>query len=248
MTLLLLCGASIAHATEAVPADAVVTRVAERVDAGQFKAAEADIGAALAGSGLSAETRTALEYQRERMRRILIDFSLSADDVKAQVRKRIPDLTDAEFARWDAHHMIEHKVIDGRTLYFKRSPGNLFLLSPEAAARRKVQSPLGNAQDPVTDRLRQDRAAALAGDTSSVNPRRVRMTQLMTVDADAVPAGETVRAWIPYPQAIPGQQEDIEFVASEPAQHTIAPASTAQRTVYMEKTAQAGQPTKFSVT
>src|SRR3546814_4356346 len=83
---------------------------------------------------------------------------------------------------------------------------------------------------------------------ASVLPQRVRMTQTLTVDADAVPAGKTVRAWIPYPRAIPGQQEDIRYVASVPAKHDIAPASAPQRTVYLEKPAVAGQKTVFSVT
>src|SRR3546814_17005471 len=74
------------------------------------------------------------------------------------------------------------------------------------------------------------------------------MKQTLTVDADAVPAGKTVRAWIPYPRAIPGQQEDIRYVASVPAKHDIAPASAPQRTVYLEKPAVAGQKTVFSVT
>ena len=51
-----------------------------------------------------------------------------------------------------------------------------------------------------------------------------------------------------YPRALPGQQEDIRFVSSEPAQHTLAPESTLQRTVYFERTASAGKPTTFSVT
>ena len=66
--------------------------------------------------------------------------------------------------------------------------------------------------------------------------------------SDAVPAGETVRAWIPYPQALPGHQEDIRFIASEPAVHEIAPESAPQRTVYLEKPARAGEPTGFLVT
>lgn len=74
------------------------------------------------------------------------------------------------------------------------------------------------------------------------------MTQTLTVDADAVPDGKTVRAWIPYPQALPGQQDDIDFIASVPARHAIAPESAPQRTVFMEKKAQAGQPTEFSIT
>jgi transglutaminase-like putative cysteine protease len=81
-----------------------------------------------------------------------------------------------------------------------------------------------------------------------VLPQRVRVTQTMTVEADAVPAGKTLRAWIPYPRVIPGQQEDIHFVSSQPSAHGIAPESTLQRTVYLEQAAQAGKPTAFSVT
>ncbi|HEV7776100.1 MAG TPA: transglutaminase domain-containing protein, partial [Luteibacter sp.] len=93
------------------------------IDAGHFKAAEADIAAALAQQNLPTDTREALAFQRERMRRILIDFTLDADAVKAKLRKQIPDLTDAEFARWDAAGLLEKQTIDGRTLYFKRAPG-----------------------------------------------------------------------------------------------------------------------------
>ena len=226
-----------------------VTPIIAQIDAGHFKAADTAITGALAQPGLSADTRNALAFQRERMRRILLDFTLSADDVKARVRKQIPDLSDAEFAKWNAAGLFEHQVIDGRTLYFKRSPGNLFRLSPEAVARRAVQTPIGDGpMEALNDHQRAIYKTALAEHRSSVLPRRLRMTQTLTVDADAVPAGETVRAWIPYPRSVPGQQEDIRYVASVPAQHRIAPESAMQRTVYPEKPAVAGQKTVFSVT
>ena len=223
--------------------------VIAQIDAGHFKAAQAAIETALAQPGVSAEQRQALLFQRERMRRILLDFTLSADEVEARVRKQIPDLTDAEFAKWNAAGLFEHQVIDGRTLYFKRSPGNLFRLSPEAVARRAVQAPITDGpMESLNDHQRAIFHAALDQHRASVLPQRLRMTQTLTVDADAVPAGKIVRAWIPYPQAIPGQQEDIRYVASVPAKHDIAPKSAPQRTVYLEKPAVAGQKTVFSVT
>ncbi|MEO5830472.1 MAG: transglutaminase-like domain-containing protein [Rhodanobacter sp.] len=227
----------------------IATPIIAQIDAGHFKAADAAITRALAQPGLPADTQRALAFQRERMRRILLDFTLSADDVEARVRKQIPDLTAAEFAKWNAAGLFEHQLIDGKTLYFKRSPGNLFRLSTEALARRAVQTPLiDGPMEALNDHQRAIYQAALSEHRSSVRPRRLRMTQTLTVAADAVPAGETVRAWIPYPQAVPGQQEDIRYVASVPAQHRIAPESAPQRTVYLEKPAVAGQKTVFSVT
>ncbi|WP_254063233.1 transglutaminase domain-containing protein [Rhodanobacter sp. L36] len=223
--------------------------IVAQIDAGQFKAADAAIDTSLQRPNLSAEQRNALLFQRERMRRILIDFTLSADDVKGRVRKDIPDLSDAEFARWDAAGLFEHQVIDGRTLYFKRSPSNLFRISPEALARRAVQTPItGGPMETLNDYQRAIRRTSLSQHRTSVMPRRIRMTQILSVKADAVPDGQMVRAWIPYPRAIPGQQENIVYVASDPTQHDIASASAMQRTVYLEKPAQHGRETRFSVT
>ncbi len=223
--------------------------VADLVTVGQFRAAEARIDAELQEPGLAPDTRQGLEFQRTRMRRMRYDFSLNADQVKGQVRSEIPDLTDAEFARWDAHGLFEHMEIDGERMYFRRSPSNLLRLSAAARARRKVQAPfpasdLEQASDYHREVIRQ---AKLTSHTS-VLPQRVKVTQTLTVNADAVPAGKTIRAWIPYPLAIPDQQEDIRFVSSQPAAHAIAPNSALQRTVYLEQPAQAGKPTLFSVT
>ncbi len=243
LVLLLAAAPPVASGT----ADLVAPIVAQ-IDAGHFKAAGSAIDQALKQSGIGADTRKALLFQRERMRRILLDFTLSKDDVEARVRRDIPDLGEAEFARWNAAGLFEHQRIDGRTLYFKRSPSNLFRLSAEALARRAVQTPLSaGPMESLNDHQRAIRKAALAEHRSSVLPRRVRMTQTLTVKADAVPDGETIRAWIPYPRAIPGQQQDIRYIASVPAAHRIAPPSAMQRTVYLEKIAHAGRKTVFSV-
>lgn len=223
------------------------------IDAGRYAEAESQISTALADENLPKDTRGRLEFQRERMRRILLEFSLDEQAAKVRIRKQIPDLSDAEFARWDGTGLIEHQVIDGRTLYFNRAPSNLFWLSAEARDRRKDQTPLvdGPMESPNTHH-REVRDAALAANPDSAGnnagARRIRVTQSLSVDADAVPAGETVRAWIPYPRALPGQQEDLRFLDSAPSAHRIAPESALQRTVYLEKPALAGKPTTFSIT
>jgi transglutaminase-like putative cysteine protease len=236
------------------PGNRELGTVIELVTDGQFKAADARIDAALKQSGLSPDARSAFEFQRERMQRMRLDFSLTADQVKAKLRKQIPDLTDAEFAQWDAHGLFEHMDIDGRRLYFKRAPSNLFQLSAAAVARQKeptTRTSSGLPREVNQNYIDYDRktiAEAKATGKTSVLPQRVQVTQTLTVDADAVPAGKTVRAWIPYPRADKGQQEDIRFVSSEPSAHQIAPESALQRTVYLEQTARAGQPTVFKVT
>ena len=233
----------------AFAAPALVAPIVAQIDAGHFKAADAAITAALTQPNQTPEARGALAFQRERMRRIRLDFTLDADAVKARLRKQIPDLSEAEFRAWDAAGLLEHMVIDGRTLYFNRAPGNLFRLSPQAVARRAVPTPITDGpNETLNAHHRAVLKEALATGHSSIAPNHVQVTQTLTVNADAVPAGETVRAWIPYPRAIPGQQDDIRLVTSVPAGARIAPTTTLQRTAYLEKPAVAGKPTVFSVT
>lgn len=225
-----------------------VQAVVVLVDAGRFAEAGQAIDASLARPGIATADAAALRFQRERMRRILLDFTLTADQVEARVRERIPDLTGAEFEAWDADGRFERMTIDGRTLYFNRSPSNLFRLSEAALARRANQAPLPEGpMEAPNEHHRAVLEAAAATGQSSVLPRRIRVTQTLAVDADAVPAGETVRAWIPYPRAIPGLQEDIRLLGSTPARHQVAPEPTLQRTVYLERPAVAGMPTEFAV-
>lgn len=248
-TRLLLALALLAAPFAATWATDTPTSIAALVDAGQFQAADADITQALNQPGTDAATRETLLFQRERMRRIRYDFSLDAGALKARIRKQVPDLRDDEFRDWDEHGLLERMVIDGRVMYFKRDASNIFRLSAAAAARRAHPAPFDD--DPLqvlNDYHREVRAAALQEHRSSVLPHRVRISQTLTVDADAVPAGQTVRAWIPYPKPLPGQQDDIRYVSSEPAKHELAPDAAPMRTVYFEKPAQAGKPTTFSVT
>jgi transglutaminase-like putative cysteine protease len=230
------------------PHDAVAEVIA-RVDSGRFSEAEARIAQRLATAGVGADERDALEFERERMRRMRLDFTLSAGEAKARLRREIPDLRGDEFAAWDQAGLLENLVIDGDRRYFNRAPSNLFRLSAEARARRKEQKPFndGPLEQPHPHH-REIRQQALATGKPSVAPRRVRVSYSISVNADAVPAGETVRAWLPYPRAIAGQHENLALIESSPAAHRIAPESALQRTVYLEQPAQAGQPTKFSIT
>lgn len=236
-------------ATEPLPVEPAAAKVAAAIDAGQFSAAEGMIADALRDPDLRRSAKDALGFQRERMRRILIDFSLTAEDVKDRLRRQVPDLTDEEFLRWDQHGLLEQQLIDGQLLYFNRSPSNLFRLSAEARARRAVQTPLVDGPMETLNAHHHDvRQAALTQEKSGVLPQRIRVTQSLTVDADAVPAGETVRAWIPLPRVLPGHQEDFRIVRSEPATREVAPEDVMQRTVYFEKPAAEKVPTEFSVT
>lgn len=224
--------------------DAVVAQI----DHGDFAAADARIATAISDPALSEDARAAYAFQRERMRRMRLDFTLDETAAKALVRKQIPDLRDDEFARWDAAGLIEHLDIDGERRYFKRAPSNLFRVSAEAKARRapNVPLPVDGPYENLAPHHEEVIAAAKASGASSVVPRRVEVTQSITVKPDAVPAGELLQAWIPYPRAIPGQQENITWIGPNSGA-VIAPEAAQQRTVHLQQKAVAGTPTRFEI-
>jgi transglutaminase-like putative cysteine protease len=236
------------HAT--TDSQAALLEVRQLIDGGRFKSADAQIAQALAKPSLAPSSREELAFERERMRRILLDFTLTADEAQARLRRQIPDLTPAEFAAWDAAGLLERQVIDGRTLYFNRAPSNLFRLSAAALKRRSSSRPAwtDGPMESANAHHREIRDQALATGKHSAAPRHVRVTYSITVNADAAPGGETLRAWLPFPRALKGQQENVRLIESTPAQHVVAPESTLQRTVYLEQRAEAGKPTNFSIT
>ena len=77
-------------------------------------------------------------------------------------------------------------------------------------------------------------------------PRHYHVRYTLTVDADAVPAGETVRCWLPYPRKDVPRQGDVHFIAASEPKYVFSEESCAHSTLYMEKKAVAGQPTVFS--
>jgi len=233
-------------AAQAVAASADIVAL---VDAGQFRRAEREIAATLASTSAKPDERRAAQFERERMRRIRLDFALSRADLDAKLKAAIPDASADDVARWEKSGALERLTIDGEPRYFNSAVANLLRIDKAAAARNRGKPP--SAGDGPLYRLapyhEEVRKLALASGRANVAPRRVKIGYSLTVNADAVPAGETVRAWLPFPRPQAGRQEAIRLVASEPARHEVAPESTPQRTVYLEKTAQAGKATQFSI-
>jgi transglutaminase-like putative cysteine protease len=219
------------------------------VDNGAFDSAERDLTVLLADPDITPSERAEWEFERERMRRIRLDFSLDRNAVMAKLRERIPDLSDTEFSAWTAQGLLENLRIDGETRYFKSAVGNLFRLSAEARAR--TQPPSVPETDPPLYAPHSLHAHLLHEASergqSQVNEQHLRVRHRLTLKADAVPPGAEVRAWIPYPRAIAGRQENIRLLRSEPAAAKIAAEASLQRTAFLSRNAVAGQNTEFDI-
>jgi transglutaminase-like putative cysteine protease len=222
----------------------VLSEAATLEASGRFREAEA-----LLSGGLSAASpggRPTLAFELDRLRRIRIDYSLSREGLWRQLKRSIPGVTDAEFARWISEGKFDTRVIDDTLRFLGVSRSNLFWRNPEIAARRRSaendslgeHSVLANADAIV-------QAARLSG-TPYVLPIRFAVTMRVSADSGAVPPGTPLRAWLPIPRRYEHQRE-FAVVSSSSPPIAIAPEYSPIRSASMEQPASAEGPTTFEL-
>lgn len=181
--------------------------------------------------------------------RLLVDFNKSREEVKAYIRRYIPDVTDEQLAVWEQSRALECMTIDGKKRYFHNAAPNLFRI--DKACRRIKEAKDGAYHDGYEDVDKENIPAIMreAGEATGwiVQPKRMRVTYTLSVNADAVPAGEKVRCWLPFPRRDINRQRDVTLISSTKPAH-ISPPTDPHSALYMEQAARKGQPTVFQET
>ncbi len=223
------------------------------IEQGEYTQASQIIRSKLADPKLSIEQRLNLEFELERMARIRHDFTKTEAEIREYVLQYIPTASADDFKRWEGSQALEWRMIDGEKRYFNRADRNLFRI--DAGARKiwdeqhrdAAPTPGSGANVQIDSHNARIITDVAARGRKYVQPVRLRIIQSVHVNGDVVPAGEILRCWIPFPRNIPGRQDEIRLIATEPARNIVAPDEILQRTVYLEKPAVAGEATEFSV-
>jgi hypothetical protein len=181
--------------------------------------------------------------------RIRIEFSVPEEEIFPQLNARGISWTSEDLVRWEKYNMLESKVIDGEKYYFKRAASNLKLLL-EYISRQN--NPDSVAEPDAFDLFRMDHIQEIITESDGRGglacPREILMDYRITLSAGTVPAGETVRCWLPYPRENHPCQELLAFNPSGLNEPMISPASAMHRTVYAEKKASRDEPLDFCCT
>lgn len=176
------------------------------------------------------------------MGRIRKDFNMTPAQGVALIREKMPEATDAQIDNWKATRKLEVMNIDGQEWWFRKSVRNLWLLGDEFAQVNEEER-----QESYQTRRRYFlQAMRSTPDRWGVrNWQRANITFTLDVDADAVPAGETLRVWMPFPYENI-RQRNINYVeGNHPA--TLS-TNSKHHTVYMEAVVEKGKPTHFEYT
>lgn len=195
---------------------------------------------------LSTQERSKLDSVLEISSRIRKDFTLSDSDILRKLVKYHPDITREELLQLENEHKLDVRLLDGEKRYFKNCVSNLFRLDTTYARLRNQIDGIVADTFPAFKRAHSATVIRESGVSGQpVHPVRMKLTYTIRVHADAVPAGEVIRCWMPYPRETNPRQRDIRLIKTDPESHQVSPTSDLQRTVYLEKKAVANQPTLF---
>jgi transglutaminase-like putative cysteine protease len=224
----------------------------EQIDAaeaaGQFTQAAKAIDHFIAENDLSPAEIYQLHTRKDVMNRIRIDFNKDKAAVVEYIRRYFPAVNDTMLARWEASRALESKVIDGEKRYFDRAAANLFRLDPKAIARKAAMEPPVEGRDPVlqTHLPKVVKELTTNGKTQAA-PVKMKVSYQLTLSPNAVPEGETVRCWLPYPREDNRRQSNIQLLSVSHSDYVIAPVHAPHRSIYMEQTARRDEPMTFSL-
>jgi transglutaminase-like putative cysteine protease len=222
---------------------------------GEFSKAQTEIREFLKqDTTLTSSQRLHWQFEIERLDRIRLDFRTTEQKVKDYIGKYMPSLKAEDYARLEASHALEAMTIDGEKRYFNSAARNLFRLDPQSRSVWKEahkddppDSALASEQG-LDEHIAQVMEAAVKSGKHYVKPVRMHIMQSITVNGNEVPEGEIICCWLPFPREIPGRQEQIRIIATEPQAYMVASNdSFLQRTVYLEKPSAGTAKTKFSV-
>jgi hypothetical protein len=180
--------------------------------------------------------------------RIDLDFPFTESMIDQQLKERYGALTSDEKKEWEKKNWLEWKTIDGENKYFSRAVSNLGLIRSFYLERSRRDS-LDAADPEIVYRKKHTQSIIKASENElkPVLPVNLTISYTITVNADAVPAGETVRCWLPFPKENHPRQQNVRFLSASNKDLILAPDSSTHRTIYMETKAEKGLPVIFNV-
>ena len=214
---LLLSGLAFGNAIASVPND-----IQSNFNSGNYSKVESLIKNEKKLSKFEADSLCAI------MSRIRSDFRLSYTEGIKAIQQKFPHVTKQNIDNWIAKKYIEVKNIDGELYMYRKTVSNLDRLVPELSKKRRVE----HIQEDKAKAVNAENAIKNAGGKGLSEPHNVTLKFSATVHADAVPAGETVRVWLPFP-INSERQSDATLISS--SDNVVYSKGAVHNTVYMEK-------------
>ena len=176
------------------------------------------------------------------MTRIRKDFRLTPEEGKKQLLEKVPGATDEMISEWKDKKYLETRVIDGKEWWFRKTIRNFGLLNKELFGKKIAEDKKDEYAD-VHKKCEYILSQKL-DENNTCDWKTVELTYYLEVPAGVVPAGEIIRAWLPFPYDN-GRQRNFKITSTtSPVTHS---QGSVHNTVYMEQKAVKDQPTRFEM-
>ncbi|SFL36511.1 Transglutaminase-like superfamily protein [Porphyromonadaceae bacterium KH3CP3RA] len=221
----------------------------KEIASGNFTRATGLIDSLISKRQLSEEQQRTLLFMRDSLHRVRLDFNKTRDEVVDWIEKnRLFTPSDSLLDRWEQLKILEFRIIDGEKRYFRNAAPNIFRV--DVSARKLTETPSPKTDTPLDSLL----IDAFGNKTSSgtkgkylLPKKTMKARYTLTVNADAVPDGEIVKAWLPFPRKDVSRQTDVKLLATSQSDYILSNDKTAHTSLYMEQKAVRGKPTVFWV-
>ncbi|MDP3150543.1 MAG: transglutaminase-like domain-containing protein [Ignavibacteria bacterium] len=235
--------------TTMISAQNIPEEIQKAIDSGEYTRAQKMISEYVSDNKLPDSEKEALLFESERFERIKKDFTKTSLQILAELEKILSGFSIDDLEKYEKEKSLEMIIIDGEKRYFKNAATNLFRINKELKKLKDEKFGL------VTDRLADFKKAivpvivieSIAAQKKLVYEKNLKINYTLTVKPNAVPAGEIVKCWLPYPKENHPRQQRLKLISTSEEKYIVAPDSVLQRTIYMEKKAEKDSATKFSV-
>ena len=181
-------------------------------------------------------------------KRIIIDFPYSERQIIDQISIRLPGTSTDDISRWEQNGWLEWRYINGEKRYFTRAASNLVLIK-EFNLNRPARDSSEAADRAII--FRKSHTEKIIGLSDQVNtpvlPVEMEVLYTLTVEPDAVPDGEIVRCWLPFPKDNNLRQNSVYLLGISNEDFILSPDSSVHRSIYMENRAEKGKPVVFQI-
>jgi hypothetical protein len=224
------------------------TDLHKEIDAGNHNNASMIIDSLIGFSNLTELEKNELFFKKDLMDRIEKDFTRNQSYIFNQLKKYYPHLTVEMIDSWEASKALEVKLINGEKRYFKNAIPNLFRIDKDA---KKVKQRVdGISENKLTDFLSLHISLLLQEYEITkrrlLKPVKFRINYKLEVKPDVVPAGETIRCWLPFPRQNNIRHQNINLMEVNSADYLISKNEFSHSTIYIEHVAEPNKPTIFS--
>jgi len=234
--------------TTLISAQNIPEEIQKAIDSGEYTRAQKMISEYVSDNKLPDSEKEALLFESERLERIRKDFTKNRDQILTELEKMLPGFSFGDLEKYERDKSLEMKIIEGKKKYFKNAAANLF------RTNKQMKKLKDERLDQPTDRLKDFKKAIVpkiiaeskAAEKKLVYEENFKIIYTLTVKPNAVPAGEIVKCWLPYPKENHSRQQRLKLLSTSEEKYIIAPDSVLQRTIYMKKKVKKDSATKFT--